>query len=156
MFSPESNEDWERNVWIVPGLSVRESPDNTTYLLFFLGSFVVRFSLLMSSFQSVFWSSLYFLLKLLFARYSPFIYSFSCSLSRSSRRILPILAFLRTFLSVFLDSLHAFTSCFLRSLCLFLSSLYSLKTLSPRTLITTISSGWQSYSFIGNVALQVD
>ena len=101
MFSPESNEDWERNVWIVPGLSVRESPDNTTYLLFFLGSFVVRFSLLMSSFQSVFWSSLYFLLKLLFARYSPFTYSFSCSLSRSSRRILPILAFLRTFWAFF-------------------------------------------------------
>lgn len=37
-----------------------------------LGSFVVRFSLLMTSFQSVFWSSLYFLFTLLFARYSPF------------------------------------------------------------------------------------
>ena len=37
-----------------------------------LGSFVVRFSSSMTSFQSVFWSSLYFLFTLLFARYSPF------------------------------------------------------------------------------------
>ena len=33
---------------------------------------MVRFSLLMTPFQSVFWSSLYFLFTLLFARYSPF------------------------------------------------------------------------------------
>ena len=45
---------------------------DTTYLFFFLRPFVVCFSLLITSFQSVFWSSLYFLLTLLFARYSPF------------------------------------------------------------------------------------
>ena len=33
---------------------------------------MVRFSLLMTPFQSVYWSSLYFLLALLVARYSPF------------------------------------------------------------------------------------
>ena len=49
----------------------------TTYLLFLLESFVVRFSLLMTSFQSVFWSCLYFLLTLLFAIYSPFYLCFS-------------------------------------------------------------------------------
>ena len=37
-----------------------------------LRSFVVRFSSSMTSFQSVFWSSLFFLFTLLFARYSPF------------------------------------------------------------------------------------
>ena len=58
------------------------------YLLYSLGSFVVRFSLLMISFQSVFQNSFYILLTLLFARYSPFC----CSLSRSSRLILPVLA----------------------------------------------------------------
>ena len=58
------------------------------YLLYSLGSSVVRFSLLMISFQSVFQSSFYILLTLLFARYSPFC----CSLSRSSRLILPVLA----------------------------------------------------------------
>ena len=47
-----------------------------TYLLFFRESFVVRFSLLMTSFQSVFWSCLYFLLTLLFAIYSPFYLCF--------------------------------------------------------------------------------
>ena len=45
---------------------------DTTYLLFFLGTFVVRFSLMMTPFHFVFWSSLYFLLTLLFTGYSPF------------------------------------------------------------------------------------
>ena len=53
------------------GLSLRETQKDMTYLLFFLRTFIVRFSLLMTSFQSVFWSSLYFLLALLFARFSP-------------------------------------------------------------------------------------
>ena len=37
-----------------------------------------------------------------------FTYAFFCSLKLSSRRILPILAFFRTFLRVFLDSLYTF------------------------------------------------
>ena len=65
-----SNEDWEKRFkffWAVAW-------EKTT--------FVVRFSLLMTTFQSVFWSSLYFLLTLLFARYSPlyvslFLFSFA-------------------------------------------------------------------------------
>ena len=119
---------------------------DTTYLLFFLRSFVVRFSLLITSFQSVFWSSLYFLLTLLFARYS-YIYAFSSSLSRSSRRILAILA---SFIARFSQlAFTLFTSCSLWLLCLFPSSLFSLKTLSPRTWIITISSGWKSFSSTG-------
>ena len=43
------------------------------------------------------------------------------------------------------------TSCLLWSLCLFLISLFSLKTLSPLTWIRTISFGWQSSA--GIVAL---
>ena len=50
---------------------------------------------------------MYFLLALLFARCSLFTYAFYCSLSRSSRRILPILASFLTFLRDFLDSLYA-------------------------------------------------
>ena len=65
-----SNEDWEKRFeffWALPW-------EKTT--------FVVRFSLLMTTFQSVFWSSLYFLLTLLFARYPPlyvslFLFSFA-------------------------------------------------------------------------------
>ena len=36
----------------------------------------------------------------------------------------------------------------------FLSCLFSLKTLSPRTWVITISSGWQSFSFVDIVALR--
>ena len=52
-----SNEDWGKKVWII--------------LLFFRGSFVVRFPLLMTSFQFVSWISSYFILTWLLARYSP-------------------------------------------------------------------------------------
>ena len=41
-------------------------------------------------------------------------------------------------------------------LCLILSKLFSLKTLSPQTWITTISSGWQRFSSASVVALRVD
>ena len=82
--------------------------------------------------------------------------AFSCSLTRSSRRILPILASFLTFFRVFSTCFTTLTSCFLWSLCLFLSSLFSLKTLSPRTWIMTISSGWQSSSSDGIVAFRVD
>ena len=62
----------------------------------------------MTSFKSVFWSSC-----ISFSRCSTldirqiFTFAFSCSLSRSSRRILPILMSFLTFLSAFLDSLYA-------------------------------------------------
>ena len=53
------NEDWEKRFKFFWALVWEKT------------TFVVRFSLLMTTFQSVFWSSLYFLLTLLFARYSP-------------------------------------------------------------------------------------
>ena len=91
----------------------------------------------MTSLQSVFRSSLYFLLTL---DIHLFHLCLSSSLSRSSRRILPILASFLTFLRVFLYSLYAIY--FLLSLVALLSSPFSLKTLSPRTWMITISSGW--------------
>ena len=65
-----SNEDWEKRFKFFWALVCEKT------------TFVVRFSLLMTTFQSVFWSSLYFLLTLLFARYSPlyvslFLFSFA-------------------------------------------------------------------------------
>ena len=57
-----------------------------------------------------------------------FTYAFYCSFSRPSRHILPILATFLPFLRVFFDS-RPFTSCFLWSHCLFLSSLFSLEPL---------------------------
>ena len=71
-------------------------------------TFVVRFSLLMTTFQSVFWKSLYFPLTLLFARYSPLYVSLFLFSFAFPRRTLPILASFLTFLRVFLDSLYAF------------------------------------------------
>ena len=62
-----------------------------------------------------------------------FTYAFSCSLSLSSRHILPILASFLTFIRVFLDSLYAFYS-LLSLVALFLSFRPILpKTLSPQT-----------------------
>ena len=46
--------------------------------------------------------------------------------------------------TIFWTRFTPFTCCFLWSLCLFISSLFSIKTLSPRTWLITISSGWQS------------
>ena len=65
-----SNEDWEKRFKFFWALAWEKT------------TFVVRFSLLMTTFHSVFWSSLYFLLTLLFARYSPlyvslFFFSFA-------------------------------------------------------------------------------
>ena len=57
-----------------------------------------------------------------------FTYAFYCSFSRPSRHILPILATFLPLLRVFFD-LRPFTSCFLWSHCLFLSSLFSLEPL---------------------------
>ena len=110
---------------------------------------------MMTPFQFVFYNSLYFLLTLLFVRYSLFTYVFSCFLSRSSRRFLLILASFLTFLRVFSTYSTPFASCFLWPPCLLLSGLFSSKTLSPQTWIITISCGWQSFSSAGIVALQV-
>ena len=82
-----------------------------------------------------------------------FAYAFSCSLPRSSCCILPILGSSLTFLRVFLDSLYAFYFLLFKSLCLPLFGLFqvSLKTVSPRTWILTISSRWQGFSSAGIV-----
>ena len=81
-----------------------------------------------------------------------FTYIFSCSLSRSSRRLLSILVSSLTFLHVFLDSLYAFYF-LIFSVALSLSfRLFSLKTLSPRTWSIKISPCWQSFSSAGIVA----
>ena len=84
-----------------------------------------------------------------------FTYALYCSLSRSSRRILPILASFVSFLRDFLDTLYAVYLLLSWSLCLFISSLFLIKTLSPRTWIITISSGWQSLNSAGIVVLRV-
>ena len=145
-----SNEDWEKRFkffWAVAW-------EKTT--------FVVRFSLLMTTFQSVFWSSLYFLLTLLFARYSPlyvslFLFSFAFPSPHFA-----YFSFLSNFLAFFSTRFTPFTSCCLplSSCCLPssvpLSLSFSLKTLSPRTWIITIFSGWESFSSAGIVALRVD
>ena len=70
-----------------------------------------------------------------------FSYAFSCSLSLSSCRILAIIASFLTILRVFRDSLCAFYFLLSLSFCLFLSSLFSLKTLSPQAWIRTIFTG---------------
>ena len=103
-----SNEDWEKRFiffWAVAW-------EKTT--------FVVRFSLLMTTFQSVFWSSLYFLLTLLFARYSPlyvslFLFSFAFPSPHFA-----YFSFLSNFLAFFSTRFTPFTSCCLWFLCLFL------------------------------------
>ena len=87
----------------------------------------------MASFQSVFRS--------VCKDIRLFTYAFSCLLLLSSRR--PCAFFSNLFTPI--------TSCLLWSLCLFLFSLFSLKTLSPLTWIRTISFGWQSSA--GIVAL---
>ena len=149
-----------KKVWIFLGLSVRENPDKTR-LTFSSFSDPLWFA-------SLYWwplfslfsgASLYVLLALLFARYSPF---YLC-LFLFSFAFCTILVCSLTFLRVFLDSPYAFYPLFsffvfffFWSLCLFLHNLFSLKTLSPRTWIMTISSRWQSFSSAGIVALRVD
>ena len=122
-----SNENWEKKVWIFLGLSIRGNPDRTR--------------LTSSSFADPLWfaSRFWWLLFSLFSealRISYprcpslyicfFTYAFSCSLPLSSRCILPILASFLIFLRVFSTCFTPFTSCFLWSLCLFLSSLFHL------------------------------
>ena len=109
----------------------------------------------MTPFQSVFWSSLYFLLGCSSLDFRVFTYVFSCSLSRSSHRTLPILVSSLTLWRVFLDSLYAFYSLlFSVALSLSIRPIFT-QTLSPRTWVT-ISCRWQSFSSAGIVALLFD
>ena len=138
------NEDWEKRFKFFWALVWEKT------------TFVVRFSLLMTTFQSVFWSSLYFLLTLLFARYSPlyvslFLFSFAFPSPHFA-----YFSFLSNFLARFSRLALRLLFLLLWFLCLFLSSLFSLKTLSPRTWIITVFSGWESFSSAGIVALRVD
>ena len=86
------------------GLNVIENPDKTTYFLFFLNSFVVRF-LFADDLFSVCFPELFVFPSL---DIRLFILAFSRSLSRSSCRILPILASFLTLFRVFLDLFYAF------------------------------------------------
>ena len=101
----------------------------------------------MTSFQSVFCSSLYCLLTLVFVRYSSFYFSlflFSivfpslCSIYSSPYQT-PFRVFSRL-------APHLLSSFSLWSLSLSISSLFSLETLSPQTWIMIISSVWKSFS----------
>ena len=68
-----SNKDWEKKVWIFLGLSVRGNPDKTPLTPSSFADPLWFASLCWRPLlRSVFWSSSYFLLTLLFARYSPF------------------------------------------------------------------------------------
>ena len=152
-----------KKVWIFLGLSVRENPDKTR-LTFSSFSDPLWFA-------SLYWwplfslfsgESLYVLLALLFARYSPFylcLFLFSFFLLSRSAYFGVLSNFLARFsrLTLRLLPLVFFCVCvFFLSLFLFLHNLFSLKTLSPRTWIMTISSRWQSFSSAGIVALRVD
>ena len=132
-----SNDDWLKKVWIFLVLSARENPHKT--------------QLTSPSFSDPLCSLFSGALLISFLRCSSldiclFTYAFSCSLSRFSRRILPTSASFLTSSPFHSTGFTPFTSCFLWSLCLFLSCLLSLKTLFLRTWIITISPGWQSFS----------
>ena len=140
-----------KKVWIFLGLSVRENPDKTR-LTFSSFSDPLWFA-------SLYWwplfslfsgESLYVLLALLFARYSPFylcLFLFSFFLLSRSAYFGVLSNFLARFsrLTLRLLPLVFFVCvCFFLSLFLFLHNLFSLKTLSPRTWIMTISFRWQA------------
>ena len=128
--------------WNFSGPQCKRKPrEDTTYLLFSVGSFVVRFSMLMTSFQSVFWSVFVFPSRIFSSLdIRLFTYAFSCSISRSSHRILLILAFFPTFLRVLLDSLHAFY--FLLSLAALSLSFQAIFTQNP------LSTNLNYYNFL--------
>ena len=112
----------------------------------------------MTSSQSVFRSVfLYFLLALLFARYSPlylclFLFSFAF-LSPYSAYFGVLSNFLARFSRI---ALRLLLLVFSWSLGLLLFILFSPKTLSPQTWIRTVSSRGQSFSSSGILALRVD
>ena len=132
-----SNDDWLKKVWIFLVLSARENPQtlNSPPLLSRI--------LFAVCFLELFLFPYYVALRWIFAfLLMPFLVLFRVSLAvfcLSQRPFLLLCAFLST-------GFTPFTSCFLWSLCLFLSSLLSLKTLFLRTWIITVSPGWQSFS----------
>ena len=90
----------------------------------------------MTSFRYVLWTSLYFLLALLFARYSPF---YLCLFLFSFAFLSPfVLASLPNLLCVFLDSLYAFY--FLLSLVALSLSVQPIFTQNP--LSTNLNHNW--------------
>ena len=94
-----SNDDWLKKVWIFLVLSARENPHKA--------------QLTSPSFSNPLCSLFSWALLISFLRCSSldiclFTYAFSCSLSRFSRRILPISASFLTSLRVSLDWLYAF------------------------------------------------
>lgn len=96
----------------------------------------------MISFQSLFWSSLYSLLTLFFARYSPFYLFYRLPLA-----VFCLFFALSNPTSRFSRLAPRLLSSFsLWSLSLFLFQSISLETLSPRTWIIVISSVWKSFS----------
>ena len=114
-----------KKVWIFLGLSVRENPDKTR-LTFSSFSDPLWFA-------SLYWwplfslfsgASLYVLLALLFARYSPF---YLC-LFLFSFAFCTILVCSLTFLRVFLDSPYAFYLLFFLCVCVFFFITLSLST----------------------------
>ena len=152
-----------KKVWIFLGLSVRENPDKTRLTFYSFSDplwFASLYYLLIDDLFSVCFQAR---LCMSFSRCSSldirlFTCVFSCSLSLSA-----YFGVLSNFLARFsrltlrlLPIVFFFVFFFFWSLCLFLHNLFSLKTLSPRTWIMTISSRWQSFSSAGIVALRVD
>ena len=85
--------------WNFSGPQRKRKPrEDTTYLLFFVGSFVVRFSMLMASFQSVFWS--------VFVFPSRIFSSLDICFTRLASRLL-LLAFFGRFVSFFPGYFHS-------------------------------------------------
>ena len=142
-----SNEEWGKKVWIFLGLSVRGNLDKTRLSLPPLLSRILWGSLpfVDDPFQFVFWISSYFILTWLLARYSPL---YLCLFLFSSAFLSPYSAYFSVFsnflVRFFSTRFTPFTSCFLWLLSLSCQPI-SLKTLSPRTWIKTISSAWQSF-----------
>ena len=145
-----SNKDWEKKVWIFLGLKTSLAPSSFADPLWFAS---LCWRPLLSLFSEA--------LRISFSLCSSldirlFTYAFSCSLLRSSRRILPILASFLTFLRVFLDSLYAF---YLLLSLIALSLSFQpilLKTLLHELKLWEFSSGWQSFSSVSIVALRVE
>ena len=128
-----------KKVWIFLGLSVRENPDKTRLTFSSISDPLWFASLYWWPLFSLFSGESLYVLALLFARYSPFylcLFLFSFFLLSC--------AFFSTHLTPFTSCFFCVCVCFFLSLFLFLHNLFSLKTLSPRTWIMTISFRWQA------------
>ena len=148
------NQQLVKKVWIFPSLNVKKKKKKTQRRLnlpslfspILCSSFLFVDDLFLVCFLELFvFPSNVALRRWIFAFR---LNAFSSSLSRSSRRILPI------FVS-FLAPFTPFTSCFL-SVTLSLSFQPILTQNSSSTQITIISSGWKSCSNAGINALQAD